>query len=239
MSNSSNPSLLIIGDSIALGAAEVRGTQVVEYVQPTCIDLLKAAMPMLEVRIDAQVRRNSASVRQEIDKIIARHQPRRALLMIGGSDADMDWRRFVLTDGKVARSVVPVDRYENNLRLICRQLLSAGATPILMDMPNHHFVLRGPYISKIAGKDITPLLERGGGQAESDKHLVLYRAAVAGVAADLNLELVRFGEALDAHPPQSVLSADGAHPNAAGHRLIAQTLIAALSQPAAAAELSA
>lgn len=233
-------SLLVIGDSIALGAAEVRGSQVLEYVQPTCIDLLKAAMPSLEVTVDGEVSRTSASVRVEIDKLIERHQPKRALLMVGGSDADLDWRRFVVTNGEVARSRVPVEKYESNLRLICDKLIAAGATPILMDMPNHHFVLRGPYVSKLAGKDIMPMLERGGGQAESDRHLVLYRAAVSRVANDLGLQLVKFGKALEAYPAEAMLTHDGTHPSAAAHRVIAATIIAVLTQPfSASAEMTA
>jgi lysophospholipase L1-like esterase len=224
--------LLILGDSIALGAAEVRGSDVLEYVSPSCVDLLKSALPRLTVRVDALVSRNSATVRQEIEQIIARHAPLKGigiLLIIGGSDADMDWKRFVLSDGAIARSRVPVERYEANLRLICSRLMQAGATPILTDVPNHHFVLRGPYISRLAGKDIVPLLESGGGQAESDRHLQMYRAAAARIAGDLKLELISYGPLLDAHSPLEVTCQDGAHPNAAGHRIIASALIAGLT----------
>jgi lysophospholipase L1-like esterase len=234
--------LLIIGDSIALGASEIRGADVVEFVNPSCVDLLKSALPDLNIRVDAQVSRNSATMKQEIDKILARHSPLKniaVLLLIGGSDADMDWKRFVLSDGAIARSRVPVERYEANMRLICAKLLEAGAIPILTDMPNHNFALRGPYVSKQAGKDICALIERGGGHAESDKHLVQYRAAAARIAADLNVELITYGPQLDAYPAAEVTALDGVHPNTAGHRVIASALIAALSRrrPAAAVEL--
>jgi lysophospholipase L1-like esterase len=235
------PSLLIIGDSITLGAAEVRGSEIVDYVQPTCIDLLKSAFPQVDIRIDAAVRRNSVSVKDEIDSIIARHAPHRVMLMIGGSDCDMDWKRFILSEGQIARSRVPVDRYEKNMRLICQKLLAAGATPILTDLPNHHLAICGPYVSALCGKDITPLITRGGGQAESDKHLVHYRQCIAGLSRELNLDLIRYGEALDNYPAAEVLSRDGTHPSAAGHRVIAAAMIAAMSQPAcaAAAEMTA
>jgi lysophospholipase L1-like esterase len=225
--------LLIIGDSITLGASEVRGADIVEYVTPSCVELLKSAIPDLNIRVDAQVSRNSATMKQEIDKIISRHSPLKGLpvlLLIGGSDADMDWKRFVLSDGAVARSKVPVERYEANMRLICAKFLEAGATPILTDMPNHNFALRGPYVSKQAGKDICGLIERGGGQAESDKHLVQYRAAIAQIASDMTLELIKYGPLLDAYPPAEVTSLDGVHPNAAGHRVIASALISSFSR---------
>ena len=144
--------------------------------------------------------------------------------MLGGNDADMDWRRFVLSDGKIARSRAPVETYEKNLRQIATRILAAGATPVLTDMPNHHFELRGPYVSKIANKDITGMLERGGGQAASDKELVKYRAAVAQVAKDLDIPLARYGDVLDAQPPRDMVGIDGVHPSAAAHKLIAEAL---------------
>jgi hypothetical protein len=231
--------LLIIGDSIALGAAEVRGGEVTEYVRPNFIEIVQSALPHLAIRVDAAVMRTTATVKPEINQLIQRHQPLRevrVLLLIGGSDADMDWKRFILSDGAIARSRIPLARYDANLRFIVEQLLEAGAVPILTDMPNHHFALRGPYISAMAGKDITPLLERGGGQAESDKHLVQYRAAVAAIAADYGLTLIRYGESLDKHPAESVCAADGVHPGAFGHRIIAAEIIATLTGLPAAVE---
>jgi lysophospholipase L1-like esterase len=223
--------LLIIGDSITLGAAEVRGTQVLHYVEPTCIDLLRAGLPMLDIRVDAQVSRNSVSVRQEIESLIAAHQPLdRVLLMIGGSDADMDWKRFVLSEGRIARSRVPVDRYEKNIRQICERLIAIGATPILTDMPNHDFKLKGPYVSQLSGKDVVAMIDAGGGQAESDKHLVEYRASIVAIAADLGVQLIPFGAALDSYPSGAMLSPDGTHPNAAGHCVIAQCMMAVLGE---------
>jgi len=239
----SSSKLLIIGDSIALGAAEVRGGEMVERIQPNFIELLQAAMPDLSIRVDAGIMRTTASVRPVIDKIIARHAPLhdlRVLLLIGGSDADMDWKRFILSDGAIARSRVPVERYDDNLRFIVGRLLEAGALPILTDIPNRHLSLCGPYMSALAGKDVVSLLDRSGGQAESDTHLRRYRAAVAQIADDFGLALVRLGEALDKHLPADVVCADGTHPNAAGHRIIAQEMIAALDRPqTAAAELHA
>jgi len=233
--------LLIIGDSVALGAAEVRGNDIVEYIQPTCVDLLKAALPHLTVRIDAQVRRNSVSVRDEIDALIEKHHPAHTLLLIGGSDADMDWKRFIVSDGKVARNRVPVERYEKNMRHICERLIAAGATPILTDVHNHNFAICGPYVAALTGKDIPAMIINGGGQSESDRHLMQYREAVTKISNDLGLQLIAFGHAMDQYPPEQMVSHDGTHPSAAGHRVIGAMFITALGQSARAglAELSA
>jgi lysophospholipase L1-like esterase len=187
-------------------------------------------MPRLNIVVDAEVHRTSVQAAQLVDGVIAKYQPQFMLIIIGGSDADMDWRRFVLSDGNIARSKVPVDRYEKNLRTIAQKLIAAGIVPILTDIPNHYFEIKGPYVSKLAGKDLMPLIRAGGGQAESDKHLVLYRAVVSSVASELHIPVVRYGQALDDHDPAAVLCNDGTHPSATGHRVIADVLIPALRE---------
>jgi lysophospholipase L1-like esterase len=229
-SNGAARSLLILGDSISLGVYELRGNEVAERVSPTYVDLIQRIFPDLQIQIEAGPFWNTSDFYKKIDEMISKHSAETVLVMVGGSDADMDWKRFVLSDGAVARSRVSVERYEKNLRHIVAQLLAAGRTPILSDIPNHHFEIRGPYISKIAGKDVMSLIERGGGQAESDRHLAMFRAVVAQIATEKGLELVRYGQALDQRDPKVVLSVDGAHPNAAGHQVIVDVLLPALQR---------
>src|SRR5205814_10221188 len=120
--------LLILGDSISLGVAEVRGNDIVARVEHCYVDLLMHALPKVQIIIDADVHRTTSAAREAVDGLLAAHKPQAVLVMLGGNDADMDWRRFVLSDGKTARSRVPVETYEKNLRLIASKTLAAGAT---------------------------------------------------------------------------------------------------------------
>jgi lysophospholipase L1-like esterase len=225
-----NLKLLILGDSISLGVAEIRGNDIVARVDHCYIDLLMHALPNVQIVIDADVHRTTSAVREAVDGLLLAHSPQVVLIMLGGNDADLDWRRFVLSDGRVARSRVPVETYEKNLRQIASKILAAGATPVLTDMPNHHFELRGPYVSKIAERDITSMLDRNGGQAASDKELLKYRQAVSKVASELKIPLARYGEILDARPPREMVGTDGVHPSAAAHKLIADALTPVLTR---------
>ena len=222
--------LLILGDSISLGVAEIRGNDIVARVEHCYVDLILHALPKVQIIIDADVHRTTSAMREAVDGLLAAHSPQVVLVMLGGNDADLDWRRFVLSQGKVARSRVPVETYEKNLRQIASKILASGATAVLTDMPNHHFELRGPYVSEIARMDITAMLERNGGQAASDKELVKYRQAVAQVAADLDVPLAKYGDILDAQPPQQMVGVDGVHPSAAAHKLIAEALTPVLTR---------
>jgi glutamate/tyrosine decarboxylase-like PLP-dependent enzyme len=94
-------------------------------------------------------------------------------------------------------------------------------------------------VGKLSGKDVPAMILNGGGQAESDRHMVPYRMAVAAIARELDLQLIRYGEALDGHPSAEMVSVDGTHPSKAAHGVIAEVMIGALSRVGAAAELSA
>ena len=222
--------LLILGDSISLGVAEVRGNDIVARVEHCYVDLLMHALPKVQIIIDADVHRTTSGVREMVDGLLAAHSPQVVLVMLGGNDADLDWRRFVLSDGQIVRSRVSVETYEKNLRQIVSKILAAGATPVLTDMPNHHFELRGPYVSKIAERDIMAMLDRNGGQAASDKELCKYRQAAGQVTADLDVPLARYGEILDAQSPREMVGVDGVHPSAAAHLLIAEALTPVLTR---------
>jgi lysophospholipase L1-like esterase len=220
--------LLILGDSISLGVSEVRGNDILDRVDTTYVDLLSHALPGVQIVVDADVHRTTAAACKSIDALLATHQPGAVLIMLGGNDADLDWRRFVLSNGEIVRCRLTVDAYEKNLRELARKILDFGAVPLLTDMPNHHFEFRGPYVSKLAGVDVSSMLERGGGQAASDQSLLKYRAVVTRIAAELPVAVIRYGEILDAHQPRKMVGIDGAHPSAAAHQLIADALIPAL-----------
>src|SRR5439155_13892530 len=117
--------------------AEIRGNDIVARVEHCYVDLLMHELPQVQIIIDADVHRTTSAGREAVDGLLAAHNPQVVLIMLGRNDADLDWRRFVLSDGKTARSRVPVETYEKNIRQIAAKVLAAGATPVLTDMPNH------------------------------------------------------------------------------------------------------
>ena len=217
--------LLILGDSISLGVSEIRGNDVVDRVESSYVDHIAKALPGVEIIVDADTHRTTTAACKTIDTLLTTHRPHAVLIMLGGNDGDIDWRRFVLSNGTIIRSRNSVEAYDKNLRQLATKILAAGATPILTDMPNHHFELRGPYISRIAERDVTTMLERGGGQAASDIEREKYRQAVHQIASDFSLALAHYGEAMEQHPPREMVGIDGAHPSNAGHAVIAEALL--------------
>ncbi|MBV8780109.1 MAG: hypothetical protein JO353_01820 [Phycisphaerae bacterium] len=232
------PRLLIVGDSLALGAAEVQGMAVTRTLAPAYPDLLRNCLPDIEISIEADVQRNSTTVCTRIVEWLAHHQPSIVLAAIGGSDADCDWRRFILSDGSVYRSRTKLDTYVSNLRRIAEHVRRAGASLILTEPSNQDVVMRGSHLSQLSGRDVTAMINAGGGQPACDQRLLEYRKGVWQVANETGAHCVAC--AVDWEPGQSaaVLCEDGAHLNHRGHRLLADSFerairceIAALPAP--------
>lgn len=221
--------LLIVGDSITLGVAQLRGEQIDAYVDRCYLDILREKLPGLDIRMDAETHRTTTEALRLIDGLLRQHQPTMVLLMLGGNDVDVQWKRFVISQGRIVRSRVSLEHYTNNLQALVRKVLDFGATPILTDMPNHCLALRGPYLSKLSGKNVTAMIAAHGGQPVSDAGLVEYRLAAERIARAVDCPFVSYGTALSRQPPLTVSSLDGVHPNSQAHIIIAAELAPVLS----------
>lgn len=221
--------LLIIGDSITLAAVEVRGKDVLDHVRPSYVELLRQMLPRVEIITDAAVRRTTIGARECLAALLEQHRPGAVMLMIGTSDADLDWRRFILSKGQNSRSHVPVQRYGENLRAMIAQIRAAAAIPILTDLPNHDIEARGRYFSGLFGVEVSGFLLDGGGRTESDRRWAQYHDALTAVAAEMSCELAAYGRSMDNHPASSMFGPDATHPSAEGHRVIADALAPTLA----------
>ncbi len=221
--------LLIVGDSMSLGAAEILGKDIVGFVTPSYVELLREGLAAVaNIVVDAEVHRTTLQALEELPGLLDAHRPDVILLAVGSNDVDVNWKRFIITDGRVGQNTVRMDRYLENVRSIVDFARARGTRVVLMDMHNHNLAVRGPYLSRLAGRDVNAMIERGGGQAASDRGLDEYRAALEALAVETSADLVRYGVMLCGRPPQEVLGEDGVHVNAEGHRLIALELLPVL-----------
>jgi lysophospholipase L1-like esterase len=223
------PKLLILGDSISLGVSELRTDGPAGRVETSYVDLLIRTMPHVQIILDAEIARNTAAGCKIVDELLAAHNPDAVLLMLGGNDGDMDWRRFILTGGKIMRSRTPVETFEKNLRLLASKALARGAEPILTDFPSHRLGPRGIYISSMINKNVSAMIEASDLQSISDEAVIKYRSAAARIAHDLSIPMVAYGKVLDQFPARMITSIDGVHPSSIAHRFIAREFMRVLS----------
>ncbi len=222
--------LLIEGDSIALGVSEVHGLNVASRVSCSFVDIISLRFPDLEIHIDADVHRSTIGALRCIDELLAKYRPDATLLMVGGSDADPDWKRFVVSNGRVARSRVDLSRYTENLRSLIDKIRRANSIPILTDMPNQNVTRRGLLMSELSGKDVSALIRAHGGQKICDEGLELYRQTVAALAAEFDVPFAPYGHRLGIHDSDKVIGPDGIHPTEFAHSIIAEEVTGVLSR---------
>jgi lysophospholipase L1-like esterase len=220
--------LLIVGDSITLGAAEVRGNTVLSTVTTCYVDLLREAIQDLDIRTDADVHRTTGEALNKLPALLSTYHPTMVLFMLGGNDADIDWRRFVLSDGQVIRPRTPLEKFEENLARLAELAHAARAHAILCDIPGSDLMVRGAYVSRQSNRDVLSMIQRRGGQEDSDAQLREYQLAAESAARRAGADFIAYGHALAQHPKHLMLAADGTHPSSDAHRVIAETFVPAI-----------
>lgn len=225
----SRPRVLVLGDSIAAGALSVDGTTITDRLSPTFVDLLAERFATLEFVVDAVALRRTPDVLGALPGLLERVEPAMVLVATGANDADLDWRRFVISDGAVVRSRTPIERYASDLASMARLIRAHRAWAILAEPIGLHLASRAPHLCSLVKRDLGPAMERAGGQAHADEIVGRYRDASALVAAEFGFLHCPLGPDLASQDPSRVLAADGTHPNELGHRVMAETLGTALA----------
>ncbi len=225
---SSSITLLIVGDSITLGVADMRGNDVLAYVDRSYVDIIREQFPQVVIKVDADLHRSTIGGSQCLPPLLAAHRPQVTLLMLGGNDADPDWKRFVVSNGRVARSRIELSRYVENVRVMVEMVRTAGSIPILADIPNQYLDRRNKVLSALAGRDLTSMIAANGGEQFCNRMLETYREAVAALAGDLTVPLVAYGHRLAQQSLEDVVGPDGVHPSSLAHGIIAAQVIITL-----------
>lgn len=216
--------ILLFGDSIALGAAAIQDRHVLQTVEHSLFDLLTQAFPACGIRRDAQVQRTTTQALDDLPLALASHRPHIVVLMLGGNDADMNWRRFLLTSGTAVRSRLKPAQFSQNLRKLILMIRTAGAIPVLADIPDHDLAVRGRLMSDLTGLDALGMLMKNHVQAISDSVLNEFRMEIRQLATSEDVALADFAPMLDRFGKSNCIGPDGIHPNTFGHAIIADSL---------------
>lgn len=229
-SRGARPVLLIIGDSIALGATAIDGTTILSRVENSFADHAAASLPEWSVVVEAAPLRTTRFAATSTPEAITRHRPDAIFVTTGANDVDIDWRRFMFSQGRTVQSRTPLSAYAASLRAIAGHGRAAGIPVILADTFNSNLDRRMGHLCSILGQDIRSWVEGAGGQPVCDAMVREYRAAAASVARELGLALCPLGSSFEQGDLSSLLAQDGTHPNQAGHDLLASVANATLTQ---------
>lgn len=214
--------LLVVGDSIALGATVVFGKQIIERAAPNFIECLQWRRALWTIDTDAAVHRTTVQTVPLLPRLLTAFRPDIVLFILGGSDADMDWRRFIASRGQQIRSNTSLETFRTNLRTLVDTAVTGGAVPLLSDVPSQDVVRRGEWISRQIRQDVLPWIQGGGGQAESDRRLMPYNDAVNEVASEAGVTVTRWAAALSKLPLEQRFGPDATHPSTQAHAIITE-----------------
>jgi lysophospholipase L1-like esterase len=216
--------ILVVGDSVASGAVDVDSGRINGLVRPTFVDCLREEHSACEFHLDAAPFRRTADLPPIYSSLLDRSTPDVVLVATGSNDADIDWRRFILSGGASVRQRSRPADLEAAVRTIGNLTRERGARLILTDALGIAVALRGPVLDRLAGVDVQSMMLSAGGQDEADRMVELHRSIIHRLAAEVSATVALPGLALRSHDPRETLGPDGLHPAPAGHRAIADAL---------------
>lgn len=220
--------VLLVGDSVLAGALVVDGPRIVKEVGTCVVDILRAKLPGVEFHVDAAPLRRVSDLVPSLPALLDRVRPAVLVLALGGNDADIDWRRFIVSGGERVRSNTPLDRYLVSLASIFAIASARGVRTVLVEVIGSQMTPRGVHLSEIAAKDLSGIIERSGGQPRVDEIVRVYREKAAEVARAHGVLIAPVGSSMDAHG-ESAVGPDGTHLNDHGHAVMADVLASSLA----------
>lgn len=142
----------------------------------------------------------------------------------GGNDCDLDWARVAANPGEPISAKVPLDRFEEGLRLFVSRIRERGMTPLLVTPLPLHAERYYRWVSR--GLDAGAILTALGDVNHIYRWQERYAIAVRNVARSERCALLDLRDALLAQPDyENLMCIDGIHPNDAGHKLLSDTVI--------------
>ena len=142
------------------------------------------------------------------------------LCMLGGNDLDLNWRRFLVTNGATVQSNLSPYEYGANLRRLATMICGYDALPLLGDVTDHELTIRGPYMSALAGRDVSSLLAAQDIRGITDRTLAAFRGERQRVVDEMNLLDVPFAADFAVYARPLLVGPDGVHPSLLAHDII-------------------
>ncbi|MGI5900095.1 MAG: SGNH/GDSL hydrolase family protein [Christensenellales bacterium] len=216
-------SLCILGDSIGRGVVLDEASGRYTVITDRFSSLLA---PMIGARV-----KNHAAFGSTIEKgikITGRYKDELSsfsavLLEFGGNDCDFDWAAIAKAPGENHEPKTPLKLFEEKYLELIQAIKQAGGRPLLMNLPPIDPLKYFDRISR--GLNGEAILEWLGDKARIYRWHEMYSITVQNLAKltstpiiDIRSDFLRRKDC-----PQLICS-DGIHPNAMGHRQMADTL---------------
>lgn len=150
----------------------------------------------------------------------------------GGNDCDFHWKNIALNPTATHLPKTPLEDFKHSFTELLQRIRALGAKPIILSLPP---ISSEAYFNFIS-RGMTPeqrdnILAWMGGNVEAiGRWHELYNEALYDIALSTNTHLLDITRPFCSHAGgwQQLICPDGIHPNVAGHRLIASSILSSV-----------
>lgn len=218
--------ITIWGDSIFKGVIfdEARGRYAILR-----DNFVTALSRVLGISVDNRARMGLTSAGGEAEMTPDAFSPGAlAVIEFGGNDCDLDWQAVAAAPEAAHEAKVPLDEFRARLTALAQRARAGGMRPVLVTPPPLCAQRYFDWVTR--GLDAQAVLRYLGDVDHIYRWQERYADAVYAVAARTGSALFDLRDAfLQAGDLPSLMCADGIHPNARGHALMASAARARLA----------
>ena len=220
--------IYIFGDSLAKGVVFDQVKQRYALLKESAANLCCAALGVVQKnfsRFGCTIDRGAETVGVHKKELAAVDC---VLLEFGGNDCDFDWAAVAARPEAEHLPKTPLDEFARRYSELIEEVRDGGGSPVLLNLPPIEPHRYFNWVSR--GLDADAILRWLGG---SDEYIYrwheMYSVEIGKVAQLHSAPLIDIRLAFLARRDYGkLLCEDGIHPNSAGHRLISDTIAAAV-----------
>jgi lysophospholipase L1-like esterase len=128
--------IICFGDSLTRGVSYINGRlRIIKESYPSLLQQFFSSNPSVTVINKGVFNDNSDLLIQRLIKDVISEIPHYVIISIGGNDCNFRWDQVAQNPEKEHQAIVPIDRYQDNVKKIIRTIQESGITPILLTLP--------------------------------------------------------------------------------------------------------
>lgn len=218
--------ILIMGDSVFKGVVFDAARQRYSLLKDSAAQLLSGLLPLPLVNRSQMGRTAPEGLAWLLKQPKESIQGRAVVLEFGGNDCDLDWKAVSERPDEPHEAKTPAAQFTEALAGMVEYVRACGGQPLLATLPP---LDAGRYLNWVTREGLSRenILKFIGKPERIYRWQEYYNALVLKVATALRCDVVPVREAfLVSVRGEDVMCEDGIHPNAAGHRIIADAAYA-------------